>query len=168
MSIGGCKAQPVRHINSSSYATNAQPVDGSQLEYVLFGVFCGECSGHCATMYRYNTIGHSFTLWVDTTDSYFTNKDSVHCKTPVTNAQKMALADSIVQQIPDDFLTTIKSKETFGCPDCTDGCGIYLELGEAGGRKQFYIDYQTEKLPQQVRTFAESFKRQLFRIQSIK
>ena len=45
--------------------------------YIIFGVFCGECSGHCATMYRYNMRGNSNTLFVDSTDSYFKNYGKV-------------------------------------------------------------------------------------------
>jgi hypothetical protein len=49
--------------------------------------------------------------------------------------------------------------QKFGCPDCTDGCGIYLETKFDTVIKKFYIDYQTEELPKEIRSFAEFLKR---------
>ena len=37
-------------------------------DYILFGIFCGECNHDCATMFQYNMIGNANTLLVDNTE----------------------------------------------------------------------------------------------------
>lgn len=118
--INSCGQMTARHRDNR----HKESAIHSKLEYMVFGVFCGECSGHCASMYRYNITDSANTLWVDTTDSYFTNYGNIQCKTLVADLKKSSLADSIARKIPQIFLTTTLLKETFGCPDCTDGCGI--------------------------------------------
>jgi hypothetical protein len=132
--------------------------------YIIFGVFCGECSGHCATMYRYNMMGNSNTLLVDSTDSYFKNYGKVVCKTQINDIDKFKIANKLVQQIPKTFLKTDKPKETFGCPDCTDGCGIYFEVGQDTAIKKFYIDYHTSELDKEVKDFGEFIKETLVQL----
>ncbi|MEO8771201.1 MAG: hypothetical protein ABI402_13990 [Ferruginibacter sp.] len=122
-------------------------------EYILFGMFCGECGSHCATMFQYNMIGNATTLLADYTDSYFEHKDNVICKTPIKNVEKMHLANSIVEKIPVQLLTT--SQHRFGCPDCTDGCGIYFEFSLKGKVKKFTIDTETSKLSPDMKSFSE-------------
>lgn len=159
--INGCRQITARFTDNRTGTGHKDSAIKSELDYMVFGVFCGECSGHCATMYRYNMTDSTNTLWVDSTDSYFTNSGNIQCKTPVTDPRKISLADSITQQIPQFFLGRTLMKDTFGCPDCTDGCGIYFELGEGGTRKKFYIDYQTGNLQGPVKTFAELLKKEI-------
>ena len=129
--------------------------------YIIFGVFCGECSGHCATMYRYNIMSNSNTLFVDSTDSYFKNHGKVVCKTQIKGIGNFQIIDKLVQQIPKTFFKTNKTEQTFGCPDCTDGCGIYFEVGQATGTRKFYVDYDTKVLGKEVRDFGELVKEAL-------
>lgn len=132
--------------------------------YIIFGVFCGECSGHCATMYRYNMMGNPNTLLVDSTDSYFKNYGKVVCKTQISDIVKFQVVNKLVQQIPKSFLKTDKVEQTFGCPDCTDDCGIYFELGQGTAVKKFNIDYHTEKLGKEVQDFGEFVKETLVQL----
>ncbi len=125
---------------------------------IIFGIFCGECIGHCATMYRYNIIGSSKTLYVDTTDSYFKNFGKVLCKTQISDTSEFEAIDKLVQHIPKAFFTTVKTELTFGCPDCTDGCGIYFELRQDTTIRKFYIDYSTDKLEKDAKDFGEFVK----------
>jgi len=46
-------------IKRTSHTSYYPIADNSQIRYALFGVFCGECSGHCATMYKYNMMDNS-------------------------------------------------------------------------------------------------------------
>ncbi len=124
-------------------------------KYVLFGTFCSECSGICSTMYRYNIADDSCTLFVDRTNSFFKNHRNIACNTPITDASKFDLVDNLVLQIPPRFLTTTKTEETFGCPDCTDGCGIYFEIGQGTTVKKFYIDNIKSHLPNELIYFLE-------------
>src|SRR5436190_452815 len=63
------------------------------VEQIIFGVFCGECGNHCATMYSYHRGGNANTLWVDYTDSYFKKgEDGMVFETQITDPKKYALA----------------------------------------------------------------------------
>jgi len=132
--------------------------------YIIFGVFCGECSGNCATMYRYNMMGNSNTLFVDSTDSYFKNYGKVVCKTQINDIAKFQIVNKLVQQIPETFLKSGKTDQTFGCPECTDGCGIYFELGQGTTTKKFYIDYHMGGSEEEVKDFSEFIKETLLQL----
>jgi hypothetical protein len=110
-------------------------------------------------MYRYNMMGNSNTLFVDSTDSYFKSNGKVVCKTQINDIAKFQIVNKLVQQIPKTFFTTDKTEQTFGCPDCTDGCGIYFEIGQ--DTKKFYIDYHTSELDKEVKDFSEFIKETL-------
>lgn len=144
--------------NRTPSTTNNHKNDNSQVKYVLFGVFCGECSGHCATMFRYNMMGNSNTLFIDSTDSYFKNYGKVVCKTQISDINKFQLINKLVRQIPSRLLASKKLEETFGCPDCTDGCGIYFEIGQYKSIKKIYIDYHTSELSNDIKDFGELIK----------
>lgn len=123
---------------------------------IVFGRFCGECDSNCATMYRYTAEGRK-AMAADYTDSYFANRKPTVFATPLNGAAYLKMGDDIVAQIPRVLLDAEKT-ETFGCPDCTDGCGLYLEVVVNGKTKQFYIDYQTDGLNGEIKTFAEYLK----------
>lgn len=130
----------------------------SAIDYLTFGIYCGECGNHCATMYQYNAGGNSNTLLVDSTDSYFENNGNIKFNKSVNDIRRFYLAQTIFKQIPTELLTTTKLKERFGCPDCTDGCGIYFEFKQGVKVKKFYIDYQTSELTADIKKFAEYLK----------
>lgn len=140
----------------TSYFPNS---DTTTLDYIIFGVYCGECGNHCATMYQYNAGGNSNTLLVDSSDSYFKNYGKVKFDKVVNDTRRFYLAQSIFKQIPQELLTTPKVTESFGCPDCTDGCGIYFEFKQGRKVKKFYIDYQTSQLTADIKKFAEYLKK---------
>lgn len=152
---------------SSGTQTKSYETKQDYPSYITFGVFCGECSGHCATMYRYNMMGNSNTLFVDSTDSYFKNYGKVVCKTQINDITRFQIVNKLVQQIPKVFLKTNKTEQTFGCPDCTDGCGIYFELGQDTTTKKFYIDYHTSELDKDVKDFGEFVKETLVQLNKI-
>jgi len=128
-----------------------------QINYVTFGVYCGECMGHCATMFRYNCNGNMNTFFIDTNDTYFKNRGGIIFKKYINTHENFAVAQSVIDRMPKQLLKAGPWKR-FGCPDCTDGCGIYLEVGQEQGVKQFYIDYQTGQLTEEMKEFAEFLK----------
>ena len=131
----------------------------NEIEQMTVGVFCGECGNHCATMYRYYLGGNANMLWVDYTDSYFKKgEDKMTFGTQITDIKKYELVNDIIKHIPDSLLLTEKATQRFGCPDCTDGCGIYLEIVQNNKAKKFAIDYQTSQLSGYIKEFAEYLK----------
>jgi hypothetical protein len=139
--------------SNQSEQVSRQP--DNNLDYIKFGVYCGECYEHCSTMYQYNMMGNANTLLMDTTDSYFKDHGNIICKTVINDRHKFELASNIVKQIPTQLLNTLKSTDRFGCPDSTDGCGIYFEFKRQNEMKKFYIDTDTTKLTKDIRLFAK-------------
>ncbi|RSK42314.1 hypothetical protein [Hymenobacter perfusus] len=130
-------------------------VEAFQISSIIFGIYCGECDNHCATMFKYSFGDNSKTLLVDSTDGYFKNKGNVIFDKSINDIKRIRIAQSIFNKIPNQLLTTNKLSESFGCPDCTDGCGIYFEIKQGGRIKKFYIDNQTGQLTGEMKEFAE-------------
>ena len=107
---------------------------------------------------------NSNTLFVDSTDSYFKNYGNIVCKTQINDIAKFKIVNKLVQQIPQSLLKINKAELTFGCPDCTDGCGIYFELGQGTTTKKFYIDYHTSQLKKEAKDFGEFVKETLIQL----
>lgn len=133
---------------------------------ITFGRFCGECYSHCATMYRYTTEGQK-AMAADYTDSYFGNRKPTVFATPLERTGYLEIGNDIIAHIPRELLDAKKATETFGCPDCTDGCGLYLEMVLNGKTSQFYIDYQTYDLKGEIKSFAEYLKGKIEEIENI-
>ena len=129
--------------------------NNTKIRRIIFGIYHGECGNHCATMFEYNMMGNVNTLLADYTDSYFKNHGEINFETIINDNRKSLLASSIVEHIPNLLLTTTKDDEVFGCPDCTDGGGIYFEIVTENGIKKFNIDAITSKLSGDVKRFAE-------------
>jgi hypothetical protein len=139
---------------------------------ITFGKYCSECSGRCAVMYHFFMCGgNANTLWADYTDSFWKGKgDSLVFETQIERADTAAwnAASEIAKNIPLSLFKTTEKPLRYGCPDCTDGCGIYFEMVEdtREGSKlhRFYIDYQTTMLEGEIKDFAECIKRNIKRM----
>ncbi len=131
----------------------------NKLDYIVFGRYCGECGGECATMYKLDI--HNNNLFVDHTDSYWDYKRGTPMKfgTAINNKSKMLLARQFLESIPKSILDSKKTAQRFGSPDGEDGCGIFLEIKSDTIIKKFYIDNQTERLTGDIKIFAENFKK---------
>ena len=79
---------------------------------------------------------------------------------------KISLVKQIIDSIPDIISSTNDEARQFGCPDCTDGCGIFLETQKDTIVKKFYIDYHTEQLTGEVKQFAEYLKKTITKIET--
>ncbi len=125
-----------------------------KVDDVVFGIFCGKCTKHCATLYAYSSRDKN-TLYVDSTDSYFQQRDApILCQTPVRDSTKIKWVQQLIADIPDELLYRTELSRTFGCPDCSDECGIYMEFVNHQSRYRFYIDTQPDQLKGNVKDFA--------------
>ncbi|MBK9248973.1 MAG: hypothetical protein IPM69_12875 [Ignavibacteria bacterium] len=156
-----CNRQPSPLSGKSETIEVVQKVTPSKLDntidQIIFGVYCGECGNHCATMYRYSMGGNQNSFSADFTDSYF-NKSEIIFNTYFNDKYHFDIGHDIASHIPVELLTLSKSSERFGCPDCTDGCGIYFEITKANTKQKFYIDFQTSQLTGEIKNFADYLK----------
>ncbi len=136
-------------------------------EQLIFGTFFGQCMGTCATMYRYKVDGFRKTFSADYTDSYFNGGNLVFA-TELNDTSYISLATNIARNIPQSFLSSSDTVQRFGCPDCTDGGGIYFEMIKNGQKKKFYMDYETSKLTGEAKLFATYLKTQIADIKRLK
>jgi len=108
---------------------------------IIFGIHCGECRQNCATMYKY-LCGERILL-VDYSDSYFKSRnrnDSLVFNDTIRDDSALMLCKKLVDSIPKYLYYNNKNFERFGCPDCTDGCGINFMIVQDTCIKQFDID----------------------------
>jgi hypothetical protein len=135
-------------------------------DFIVFGIFCGECVGECSTMYKLDFLKNK--LLVDHSDSYFKsfNETPTKFESEIQDASKLSIAKNIAGNIPDIILSSNKISEKFGCPDCSDGCGIYLELQKDTAVRKFYIDYQTTSLSGEIKHFSEYMAKAIHNIET--
>jgi hypothetical protein len=140
-----------KQLTNKENDSSLSPKFNATFDYIIFGRFCGECGSNCAVMHRYNP--NTKELFADYTDSYFKKDGNIVCKTKVSDSTKIILADSICKSIPDFLINNTNLSERFGCPDCTDGCGIYVEFKQSDKTKRFYIDHHSNELQKELQTF---------------
>lgn len=137
----------------------AQNKDSIVIEEIIFGRFCGECGGNCAPMFRLNIMGNVATLWADYENDYFKGTEYLKFKTDLNKNNKLSIACDILKHFPQILKTMKPGEKTFGCPDCTDGCGIYVEITESGWlpiNKKFRIDlYASDNVPTEITDYAK-------------
>jgi len=131
----------------------------SKLDHIIFGRFCGECAGECATMYKLDVLNN--TLAADHTDSYwkYTDETPMKFETAIHDKTVELLARQVLDSIPDFMMNSQETTQRYGCPDFTDGCGMFLEIKKDNTVRKFYIDYQIGKLTGQVKIFADQLKK---------
>lgn len=135
-----------------------------KLEYYVFGIYCGECSGECATMYKYTMRGNANMLLADHTDSFFrSRKKEVNCGTSVDDTGKNVLAGTVMDKIPLELLRAEKDK-VYGCPDCMDGCGVYFEWGSEDRMHKFYLDPHDKTLDPAIMDFIQYLEETVYKL----
>lgn len=107
-------------------------------DYIVFGHFYGHCLGEdCVKMFKLTKDQ----LYEDTTDSYLaTDFDFVELE-----KEKFELANELLQALPDKLLK--EDKDTFGCPDCADQGGLYIEISNDGKTSSWRIDQNKSAVP---------------------
>lgn len=114
--------------------------------YLVFGHFYGECVGEgCVETFKLTNKS----LFEDTMDDY--------------NGQNMEfieLEPSIYEQIKNltDFFPNqlLNQNQTiFGCPDCADGGGLFIQYSENGNIKNWRIDQNKNNVPDYLHNFMD-------------
>lgn len=112
---------------------------------VIFGKFCGHCIGNCTQMYKL-----SDRLLADTSNGYRQGPESMKFNIKMSQADFNS-ASKILSMIPKELYELHDS--TYGCPDCADQCGYYLEIHKGGKKGRYRIDTQHYNLPAWLKEF---------------
>ena len=118
--------------------------DPNKVDSFVFGSAYGMCAGDCA---KFFAIANQ-QLFPDTMAYYtgFTGFSSTHLPDA-----KYQLAKQLVDEFPTYFIN--HPNTTFGCPDCADQGGIYIELKENGRVKKWSIDTDVSKQPAETKDY---------------
>jgi len=138
----------------SSCSDNDPEIELSNLgdDYLVFGHFYGECGGEgCIETYALTADK----LYEDTADRYIAT-DFEFVELP---AEKFDLVIGLENSFPQEILN--ETDNTFGCPDCGDWGGIYLEYVKDGERKSWRIDVMLDDIPAYMRDFVTEIQEKI-------
>ncbi|MCW3074095.1 MAG: hypothetical protein JWP69_1164 [Flaviaesturariibacter sp.] len=130
-------------------AISCSSIKRDNIEYIIYGVYTGECFEHCATMYKLEKDR----LYVDTTDSFFKNDNNVRFSDHVLGDEEFEKALIVKNQLPELLLKS--NVEEFGSPDGHDQGGIFIEIKSGATIKRFYIDTVLDRIPKELRGYAK-------------
>ncbi len=118
----------------------------NEQNFLVFGHFYGECSGEgCVETFKLTNES----LFEDIVDDYSGQ-----------NMDFVALNNDLFEEVKDltDFFPNKLLKETetiFGCPDCADGGGLFLQYSENGNEKSWRIDQVKANVPSYLHDFMD-------------
>lgn len=124
-----------------------QAIELKDDSYIIFGHYYGMCFGEeCVETFKLT----SSQLFEDGNDHYagtgpfeFTELD----------AQEFEIARRLRDHFPDRLLR--EESQTFGCPDCSDGGGLYIEYSVDGESKSWRIDQFQRNVPEYLHPFMD-------------
>lgn len=126
------------------------PPPSSTYDYLIFGHYYGMCGGEeCVEVFRLNDKR----LQEDTTDQYpilpgFYNGSFI----TLDNAEHKLVKD-LITYFPDSLLT--RNDTVFGCPDCADQGGLYIEYHFNSIDRYWRIDQAKRDVPAYLHDFMD-------------
>ncbi len=123
--------------------------DGIELNdknFLIFGHFYGECGGeNCVETFKLT----GSTLFEDTNDNYV----GIDFNFIKLDDSKFEVVKDLVDFFPNQLLTT--NETTFGCPDCGDGGGLFIQYSKNGTIKKWTIDQTKSNVPSYLHDFID-------------
>ncbi len=137
ISLVGCKKDPLPGL------------DGS--DYFVFGHFYGECQGEqCIEIFKVTPDK----LQEDSKDHYPNRTDFYIGEYKDLSTLKYQKAKDLVTLLPDSLL--LKPNQEFGCADCADGGGLYIEYKKGDLHNFWIIDQNKNQIPKFLHSFTDS------------
>ncbi len=116
---------------------------------VAFGSFYNMCAGsRCVAFFKLQDNK----LYEDTKDKFPTQGqpyDGTYDK--LLDNIKYQLVKDLSDKIPAALFD--ETEAIIGCPDCSDGGGLYLEVNTSDGKRYWYIDNNEARIPDYLHTF---------------
>ncbi len=118
----------------------------NEQNFLIFGHFYGECLGEaCVETYKLTDKK----LFEDTVDDYSGQNLGF---TELEN-EKFEQVNDLVDFFPDQLLN--ESETIFGCPDCADGGGLFIQYSDNGNLKSWRIDQVKDNVPGYLHSFID-------------
>jgi hypothetical protein len=119
-------------------------------DYLVFGTYYGDCYRNCVNLYLINNDG---LYQVNNHDyPYFQHRFDFSSLTKLSD-DKYKIVKNLWTEFPSQL--TNESKTVFGCPDCADGGGTYLETSVDGEIKYWYVDNSGVNVPSYINDYAK-------------
>lgn len=119
-------------------------------DYFVFGRFSGFCVGDCFSVFK----ADSESLTEDETSEKYTGADYEYIPGRTLNQGELLLAKELFAEIPSTLLAN--DKEVYGCPDCADQGGFYINFKINGIERTFLLDTrQTDDQSETLLTYKE-------------
>ena len=145
--------------NQSSNVQTDEPTEGEIVSEgprpmeptIVFGKFCGHCRGNCVNLYRVGE--NTYDVRADRTNDLLTKSENELVFTTNLDQTQCVIAQEIRNILPTELLA--QKGQTYGCPDCADQCGYFVQIINQGtGMTQsFRIDTNKAALPDFLKEF---------------
>jgi len=131
---------------SFNSCTSDDGIELNENNFLVFGHFYGECGGeNCVETFKLTETS----LYEDTNDNYVGIEfDFIKLGNDKFNAVK-----DLIDFFPNRLLAT--NETTFGCPDCADGGGIFVQYSENGTIRNWTIDQTKTNVPSYLHSFMD-------------
>lgn len=128
--------------------------------YLIFGSYCGECIGaDCVAMFKLTDDS----VWEDQNNTYPGPVSEDQFDFVQMSAAKFELVKTFSDQFPESILD--ETVDQFGCPDCHDQCGYYLQWKDNGEVRSWTIDTELQAVPEYMHDFLNELSTNLTLLQ---
>jgi hypothetical protein len=125
---------------------NKEGITLNEQNYLVFGHFYGMCAGEgCVETYKLTDVK----LYEDLIDDYSgQNLEFVELEN-----ETFAQVNDLVDFFPNQLLS--EEETVFGCPDCSDGGGLFIQYSDNGNLKSWRIDQFQINVPSYLHAFID-------------
>lgn len=121
-------------------------------DYLIFGHYYGMCGGEeCVEIFKLTDSK----LFEDTNDNYTLD----NLKFRELNQSTFDKVKDLKEAIPEQLLTDATT--VFGCPDCADGGGLYIQLSQNGKLSTWNIDQIKDNVPEYLHDFMDEVNQKI-------
>ncbi|MDN5200173.1 hypothetical protein QQ008_02345 [Fulvivirgaceae bacterium BMA10] len=124
------------------------PEKESKIDMLIFGKYAGFCMGNCTRLFKIE--GNK--LFADDVDRGVPDEVPFQSN-PLSDAQYQK-AKELISNFPTSLITS--SEKTFGCPDCADQGGFYIEVKYDGKIHKWNVDTSEDALPDYLVTYTRN------------
>lgn len=124
--------------------------DLSGNDYLIFGHFYGFCQGEeCVRTFKLTADK----LYEDQNDNYMGHGDSDFAE---LSQERFEQVKHLPGLLPAELLQA--ESQTFGCPDCADQGGLYIEHAKDGEVRTWIIDNDKSAVPDYLHLFMDEVR----------
>lgn len=129
-----------------SSCTKDDELELSQDDFLVFGHFYGECMGEqCVEIFKLTDSK----LFEDINDN---DLETDFNFIELVNGEFEQVKD-LIDYFPNQLLS--ENDTTFGCPDCYDQGGLFIQYSESGNVKSWIIDQSQSSVPDYLHDFMD-------------